>query len=88
MLFRSAEKPDLIVLDILMPVQNGKVTLRDLKDLPETKDIPVIILTAVPESALQEESDRAVFSLALEVIQKDQIEMDGVVEKVKTYLKL
>ena len=40
------ELPDLIVLDIMMPVLDGYETLRRLKREPKTKDIPVILLTA------------------------------------------
>ena len=40
------EKPDLIVLDIMMPVLDGYETCRRLKREAETKDIPVVLLTA------------------------------------------
>ena len=40
------EKPDLIVLDITMPVMDGKEMLVKLKDESSLKDIPVIMLTA------------------------------------------
>lgn len=42
----AAEKPNLIVLDITMPVMDGVTMLSKLKETPELKDIPVIMLTA------------------------------------------
>ena len=41
------ETPDLIILDVYMPRQPGFYTLRDLKDDPKTKNIPVVMLTGV-----------------------------------------
>src|SRR4029079_870725 len=41
-----AEKPDLIVLDIMMPKLDGYETCKALKSNPGTKDIPVILLSA------------------------------------------
>ncbi len=41
-----AERPDLIVLDIMMPKLDGYETCKILKAEPETKDIPVILLSA------------------------------------------
>ena len=38
--------PDLIVLDIMMPKMDGYETCRELKSNPETRDIPVILLSA------------------------------------------
>lgn len=40
-------KPDLIILDIMMPVMNGYEACRILKADPETKNIPIIIVTAL-----------------------------------------
>lgn len=42
----AAERPDLIVLDITMPVMDGVTMLTKLKENPELKSIPVIMLTA------------------------------------------
>jgi two-component system, OmpR family, alkaline phosphatase synthesis response regulator PhoP len=41
-----AEKPDLIVLDIMMPKLDGYETCKQLKGDAGTKDIPVILLSA------------------------------------------
>ena len=40
------EQPELIVLDLLLPTVDGFEVLRQLKEAPDLKDIPVIILTA------------------------------------------
>jgi len=39
------EKPDLILLDIMMPAVDGFEVIKNLKAVPETKNIPIVILT-------------------------------------------
>ena len=41
------EKPDLILLDILMPEKGGLGMYKDLKQNEETRNIPVVIVTGV-----------------------------------------
>ncbi|MBE9541247.1 MAG: response regulator [Proteobacteria bacterium] len=43
----KAERPDLIVLDILMPRKSGIKMYHELKTDPSMKDIPVVMLSAV-----------------------------------------
>ncbi|OGF50224.1 MAG: hypothetical protein A2231_01735 [Candidatus Firestonebacteria bacterium RIFOXYA2_FULL_40_8] len=42
----TAEKPDLILLDIMMPKMDGFTVNSKLKENPATKDIKVVIMTA------------------------------------------
>ncbi len=41
-----SERPDLILLDIMLPEKDGYEVLRELRGTPETRRIPVIFLTA------------------------------------------
>jgi CheY-like chemotaxis protein len=45
----SRKRPDLIILDVVMPVMDGFQTLQVLHQTAETRDIPVIMLTARSE---------------------------------------
>ncbi len=41
-----ADPPDLILLDVMMPHKNGFEVIEELKDIEETKNVPVILVTA------------------------------------------
>jgi DNA-binding response OmpR family regulator len=43
-------RPDLIILDIMMPRKDGYILCAELKANPETQEIPVVLLTAVGEA--------------------------------------
>lgn len=50
------EKPDLILLDIIMPGMGGFDVLRKLKEMNETCSIPVIMLTAIGTEEAKEKA--------------------------------
>ena len=45
-----AERPDLIILDVMMPDKDGFAVAKELAGMDEVKDIPKIMLTAVVEN--------------------------------------
>ena len=54
----ESEKPDLVLLDLMMPVMDGFEVLQKLKKNPQTSGIPVIILTAKIDVASERECMR------------------------------
>jgi CheY-like chemotaxis protein len=49
--------PDLVVLDVMMAVQDGFVTLKQLRQDPRTSHLPVIMLSAVNQFELSTRHD-------------------------------
>jgi len=47
----ESEKPDLVVLDVMMPKMDGFEVLKRLQANPETREVPVIMLTAKAQDA-------------------------------------
>lgn len=42
----ETEQPDVVLLDVMMPGLDGRMTLGQLKKKPESRDVPVILMTA------------------------------------------
>lgn len=76
--------PDLILLDIMMPKMNGLEVLTKIKENPQTKDIPVIMLTNVGGS--DEDIERGLELGAVAYLVKARNRPAAVVEKIKEIL--
>jgi DNA-binding response OmpR family regulator len=79
----KSKKPDIILLDLILPKLHGFAVLEKLKKEKETQDIPVIILTNL-ESL--EEVDRALELGAVSYFVKSHYGLEEIVEKVKKAL--
>lgn len=73
-------KPTVILLDIMMPKMNGLQVLDKLKADPETKNIPVIMLTNL---ASEKDAENALLKGAVKYIVKSEYEPKKVVEMVE-----
>jgi len=52
----AANRPDLVLLDVMMPVLDGLGTLTAMRGDPALSDIPVIMMTALPEALPKDRS--------------------------------
>lgn len=78
-----AEKPDLIILDLMIPKIDGFGVLEQIKKNPELARIPVIVLSNLGQQADQ---DRALGLGANEYLVKVDNPIQEVVDRVKKYL--
>ena len=77
------KKPDLILLDLVLPKIHGFEVLKQLKTDKETKDIPVIVLTNLEGIG---DVDKALGLGATTYLVKAQYGLEEVVEKIKKAL--
>ncbi len=59
----AERRPDIVILDVMLPNRSGFDILRDLRDSPETEDLPVLMLTARGQKADRELAERRGVSL-------------------------
>ncbi len=80
----EAKKPDLVLLDLLLPDINGIEVLEELKRYEKTKDIPVLILTNYSSEELEK---RGLLLKAEKYLLKTVYPPSKLVELVKKELK-
>jgi len=78
------QKPDLILLDIMMPKMSGFEVCRKIKSDPNTTDIPIIMVTALSEFG---DIERSIGSGTDDFISKPVNKLE-LLTRVKTMLKL
>lgn len=78
------EKPDLIILDILLPRENGIAFLNWLKEEKEIAQIPVVVFSNYDDPKTKKE---ALGLGAKEYLIKTNYTPQEIVEKIKIYLK-
>ena len=81
------ERPDLIILDVMMPKKNGYQVCDEIKKDPEYKDITVVLLTAVGDAVTSTSYTHwdGKTALAEEFIPKP-IDLDNLMDIIKNYL--
>lgn len=78
-------KPDLIVLDVMMPKVSGFDVLDILRNTPETANIKVVMLTALSQDSDKQKAEKLG---ADDYMVKSQVVIADVVERIKHHLGL
>ena len=78
----AKQLPDLILLDLLMPKVNGYDFLKEIKEDEKTRDIPVLVISAVTDS----ENVRKTLAMGAADYIKKPVDIQSLVEKVKVML--
>lgn len=79
-----AKRPDLILLDVVMPGMDGFAVCQTLKAMPSTRDIPVLFMTALTDTA---DKVRGFQVGAVDYITKP-FQYEEVIARLKTHLTL
>lgn len=83
----AERKPDLIVLDVMMPVMNGHEACAKLKGADDTKEIPVILLTAVADRVTTSTyTHRDMLESEAEDYMPKPVEPNELLERIKSWL--
>ncbi len=76
-------KPDLIVLDVMMPKVSGFDVLDIIRNTPETANLKVVMLTALSQDSDKEKAEKLG---ADDYLVKSQVVIADVVERIKHHL--
>ena len=75
--------PDIVLMDLMMPIMDGFEALKKAKADPEIKDIPIIILTNLSQ---KEDAEKTLKTGAIDFIIKSDLTPTQVLEKIKSHL--
>lgn len=78
-----SERPDLVLLDLMIPKKDGFGVLEDIKKIPEVANIPVIVLSNLGQ---QSDQDHALALGAADYLVKVDYSIQEVIDRVKGYL--
>lgn len=78
------QKPDILILDLMMPVMDGKTMLHKLRDIDAFKTLPVIVLTNAGDAENIRETQT--YYNADEFFVKSNVTPGAIVQKAKTLI--
>ena len=79
-----SQKPDVILLDLMMPIMDGKTMLRKVREFPQFKRLPVIVLTNA--GAIENIRETKRYDNACEFLIKSNVSLEEIVDRVKFWM--
>lgn len=80
----SDKRPDIVMLDIMLPNMSGIEVLQKIKENPDTKDIPVVMLSNLSQG---DELEKAKTLGSSKFIVKASMTLDEIIAEMETLLK-
>lgn len=80
----QSQKPDLVILDLMMPVMDGKTMLKKMREIPEFSKVPVFVLSNAGDSNTIMETKT--YYNASEFLIKSNISLEEILTRVKRHL--
>lgn len=80
----SSKRPDLIMLDLMLPKKDGFMVLEEIKKDPELKNIPVLVISNLGQKS---DEERVLALGANGYMVKVSYSMQEVIDKAKSYLQ-
>lgn len=84
----TAEHPDLILMDVKMPVMDGVAAQQKLRDNPATKNLKVVFLTAFGDPTKPQTDEKIAKEIGGMDFIKKGIGLDELVTKIRKYLQV
>ena len=79
-----SEKPDLVLLDLMLPKKDGFWVLEEVKKNPKNSKAPILVISNLGQKIDQE---RAMALGATEYLVKIDYPIQDIIDKIKSYLK-
>lgn len=79
-----AEKPNLVLTDLMMPVMDGKMMLHKIRENPEFKNLPVIVLTNAGTADNIKETK--FYNNANDFLIKSNVQPEEILAKIKSLI--
>ena len=80
----TSQKPDLVLLDLMMPVMDGKTMLHTMREIPEFKNTPVIVLSNAGDADSIRQTK--FFDNANDFLIKSNIAPNELINKIRTFI--